>query len=147
LEESNMKRVAWAVVLLAAIAFNAQADGPAPGTTVPREEGIPIERIEKALKSYADAIGCNLRFDRRNIVLFDIIGDRGVRYVAYSRLDPGCAGGSSTIENMFVILQWGGYRSDRIFVSPGISQPAAAAFGFPPYIAVAPRSWTGRAAF
>lgn len=130
-KKSNMKRFIWALVLFGAIASPAQANGPAPNTTVPREEGIPIEKIEKALKSYAEAIGCNFRFDKNNVVQLDPSGGRPLQYVALFFLDDGCAAGSSTGSSMFAVLIWGGRGSDTIFVSPAVSQPAAPSFGFP----------------
>lgn len=127
-----MRKFIWAVVLLAAIAVNAQANGPAPDTTVPREEGIPVEKIEKALKSYADALGCAFEFHTKNVVQFDIIGDRARKYVALFFLDTGCTRGSSMGSDMFAVLEWG--AGDEILVRPEVSQPAAPSFGFPRFV-------------
>ncbi len=129
-----MRKVIWVVVFLVTIAGTAPANGPTAGVTTPREERIPIEKIETALKSYAEATGCNLRFEKNNVVQFDATGGRALQYVALFFLDDGCTGGSNMGSSMFAVLGWGGFGGDRIIVSAAMSQPAAPSFGFPRFI-------------
>ena len=131
----SMKRLIWALILLAAIPSTAQASGPAAGSPGPSEGGIPVGKIEKALKSYADAVGCRFRFDATNIVELDIADGRSMRrYVALFFLDTGCTGGSAMGNSMFAVLDWSDDGRGNIFVQPELSQPAIPSFGFPQFI-------------
>ena len=128
-----MKRRIWALVLLAAIPSTAQASGPAAGTLEPSEEGVPLERIEKVLKAYAETLGCEFKFDPKNVVEFDMTGDQMLqRYVALFFLDTGCTGGSGMGNSLFAVLEQG--PRGEVLVQPELSQPTVPSFGFPRFI-------------
>jgi hypothetical protein len=132
----TMRRVIWPLMMLLTLfATTMHADGGASDTpSEPREGGIPIQQIETALKSYAEAVGCQFRFDKNNVAPFHVERGRPRTFVALFRLDPGCAGGNGMAETMVALLHWGGLPKDEIFVDPAASGPAAQAFGFPAVI-------------
>ena len=82
------------------------------------------------VRSYANAIGCEVRFDPRNVVRWE--GAPGVRYVALVTLDEGCSGGSRSWRTVLVGVREG--AAGRLFVHAGASLPERTSAQFPQWI-------------
>jgi len=112
-----------AVAVLLCLCFSSAA--------VCAEREIPVDTIAVVLKSYADTVGCNFNFDKKNIVQYDIDGNGKKEYVVLFFIDAGCSGGSSMTTSVFAVLNDSFYG---VFVRPHMSQPATPSFGFPSFI-------------
>lgn len=95
---------------------------------------VPVAKIEKVLRAYAESIGCDFSMTRKNIVEIDIDQDKyqDKEFVALFNVDAGCAGGSGTGKSSFAVLKYRDiFHKDMIYVLPELSEPSIKSYGFP----------------
>jgi hypothetical protein len=90
------------------------------------------KKVTVLLKSYGNAVGCDFKFDKRNIVRTDIDGDGVREYVAVFYIDTTCSHTNTMGGEVFAVIDF--ESRDRIVVRANVSQPAAHAIGFPRFI-------------
>lgn len=96
---------------------------------------LPVARISKVLKGYAESIGCNYEFDKKDIVETDVDLDGEKEFVVVYALDVGCAGGSGTTGSRLAVLRRRDeFHMDDIFLDVEKSEPAAMARGLPRWV-------------
>ncbi|MGH8055038.1 MAG: hypothetical protein ACREP4_14090 [Stenotrophomonas sp.] len=77
-----------------------------------------LATLPAVVRAYANATGCAVLFDPKNVVRWD--GEpREVRYLAFVSMDVGCAGGSRSWRSVFIAVREGASR--RLFVAPEFS--------------------------
>ena len=93
------------------------------------DQRVAMERaaLPKLVKTFSDAIGCNVTFDPRNVVRWH--GDPQVSYVALVALDEGCSGGSRSWRSVFVAIRTGAYG--KLYINLKYSSPEFTSFRFP----------------
>jgi hypothetical protein len=80
----------------------------------------------KAVKSYANSIGCAVNLDERNVVPYEIDGE-SVAVTLYS-IDLGCSGGTAMSRPAFAVVRQNVYGA---YVDPRYSSPLQTSEEFP----------------
>jgi hypothetical protein len=88
----------------------------------------PAEKIKSVLRSYANTLGCVVRFEDENILPYDVDDDGKKEFVVLVGIDPGCSGGTAMHRSVLVVLER--ETQGQIFVRPQQSFPSAQLEGF-----------------
>ena len=120
-----MKLYLFALVTLFLAAFSAVA----------QSQEIPRTKIEKALGTYANTVGCDFEMDRKNIIEINLNGDGDKVFVALFVNDNGCGGGSgSWTSNLSVLKQYDDHQNKGLRVIYEMTMPIISGIGLPRFI-------------
>ena len=123
--------VGWQLLVLGMFLLSPIASSAQPIESLKNRSSIEA-KVTALLKSYANALGCDFKFDKSNIVRTDIDGDGEKEYVAIFYIDTTCSHTNTQGREVFAVIDFD--SRDRIVVRANVSQPAVRAIGFPRFI-------------
>jgi hypothetical protein len=85
------------------------------------DKRIALKNIPKIIEQYASTLGCNVYFEPKNVVEYQI--ENKTVYVGLLGIDTGCSGGSAMGRPFIVTLTWGLSYNYSLYVDSKYSLP------------------------